>query len=240
MVSPANPTAEPELTRLLGSRAEMHIARFPVRPDLAYAERLESYNDALPAVARSFDGLPLDALLMACSGSRYLLGPDEDRDACAELSAETGVPTGSSTLAVREAVEHLGVHDIVLVAPYQPWLTELAERFWKTAGLNVAQVVQVRAREGFSPFDVTPAELVAQVEQAELPGDAVLVFAGTGMATLPALGPLGQGNDRLLLSPNLCGAWWALSRGLGHEVTLSRMPYRQAGAQNGVRAGAGS
>ncbi|MBF8187452.1 arylmalonate decarboxylase [Nonomuraea sp. K274] len=235
IVAPANPSAEPELTRLLGSRADMHVTRFPVRHGTALAERLESYNSALPAMVWAFDGLQLNALVMACSEPRYLLGPDEDRDQCARLGEATGVPFASATLATREAMEHAQVSDIVLVSPYQPWLTDLAERFWKTAGLNVTQVLQVRAKDGYSPYAVTPRELISQVELAELPGDAVLLFTGTGMATLPVLERLSTGNDRVLLTSNLCTAWWALSRALGRPVTLNRVPYRRHMAAQGRR-----
>ncbi|GAA1743472.1 hypothetical protein AB0K40_00645 [Nonomuraea bangladeshensis] len=226
IVAPANPSAEPELTRLLGSRADMHVARFPVRRGLPLAERLESYNDELPLMVYAFDGLPLNAMVMACSEPRYLLGPDEDREQCARLSAAAGAPFASSTLATREALAHVGVSDIVLVSPYQPWLTELAERFWKTAGLTVTQTVQVRAKTGYSSYAVTPSELISQVELADVPEDAVLLFTGTGLPTLPVLGPLSTGNDRLLLTSNLCTAWWALSRATGQHVTLSRVPHR--------------
>ncbi|HEX4811176.1 MAG TPA: hypothetical protein VFV66_00285 [Nonomuraea sp.] len=235
IVAPANPSAEPELTRLLGSRADMHVARFPVRPGLPLAERLESYNDDLPVMLRAFDGLPLNALVMACSEPRYLLGPDVDRDQCDRLSATAGVPFASATLATREAMEHVGVSDIVLVSPYQPWLTELAERFWKTAGLTVTQVVQVRAKDGYEPYGVTPAELIAQVELAEPARDAALLFTGTGIPTLPVLARLGAGSDRVLLTSNLCTAWWALSRAIGRHVSLSRVPFHRPMAAQGRR-----
>ncbi|WP_103955485.1 maleate cis-trans isomerase family protein [Nonomuraea solani] len=236
IVAPANPSAEPELTRLLGSRADMHVTRFPVRPGLSLADRLEGYNRDLPALAGAFGGLRLDAMVAACSEPRYLLGPDEDRDQCAELAAATGVPFASATLATREAMDHVMVSDIVLISPYQPWVTELAERFWKSSGMNVTQVVQVRAHDGYSPYGVTPAELVSQVELAEPPADAVLLFTGTGLATLPVLGPLSAGNDRVLLTSNLCTAWWALSRAVGRHVTLSRVPYRRPMAARGERS----
>src|SRR5690606_23363058 len=128
LVPPANPSAEPELTRLLGSRADMHVSRFPVRPGLAPAERLEGYNAALPAMARSFGDLALDALIMACDGPRYLLDPDEDLDECERMSERFGVPFATATVAVMEAIEHLGVDEVHIVSPFQPWLTELAER----------------------------------------------------------------------------------------------------------------
>ncbi|GAA2881805.1 arylmalonate decarboxylase [Nonomuraea rubra] len=227
LVAPANPSAEPELTRLLGSRADMHVARLPVLPGPSLVDRLESYNAAMPAMIGAFDGLRLDAMVMACSQPRYLLGPDEDREQCAELTAATGVPFATATLAAREALEHVMATDIVLVSPYQPWVTDLAERFWKTAGLNVTQVVQVRAPDGYSPYGHTPASLVSQVELAEPPADAVLLFTGTGLPTLPVLRPLTSGNDRTLLTSNLCVAWWALSKAVGRHVTLSRVPYRR-------------
>lgn len=224
LVPPANPAAEPELARLLGSRADMHVSRFPVRPGLALAERLESYNAALPAMACSFGELPLDALVMACDGARYLLDPDEDRDECDRMTERFGVPFASATVAVMEAIEHLGVEEIHIVSPFQPWLTELAERFWKAAGLRIAGVLPVRAHGGYSPYDLTPAELVDQVKQADLPTDGALLFTCGGMATLPALGTLGAGNDRTLLTANLCTAWWALSRATGRTVTINRSP----------------
>ncbi|WP_049568392.1 maleate cis-trans isomerase family protein [Nonomuraea sp. SBT364] len=228
LVPPGNPSAEPELTRLLGSRADMHAARFPVRPGLAPAERLESYNAALPAMTHAFGDLPLDALVMASDGPRYLLDPDEDRESCLRLTERCGVPFASATVAILEAIGHLGLEEIHIVSPFQPWLTELAEWFWKAAGLRIAGVLPVRAQGGFSPDTITPAELVEQVKRARLPRDGVLLFAGSGMATLPALGTLGAGNDRVLLTSNLCTAWWALSRATGKPVTLNRSPHRRA------------
>ncbi|MEV5504673.1 hypothetical protein AB0M50_55645 [Nonomuraea fuscirosea] len=235
VVAPANPSAEPELTRLLGSRADMHVARFPVRPGLPMADRLESYNADLPAMVNAFDGLRLDAMVMACSEPRYLLGPDGDKEQCERLTAATGVPFASATLATREAMEHVMVSDIVLISPHEPWVTELAERFWKTAGMNVTQIVQIRAREGYSSYAVTPQELITQVELAEPPPDAALLFTGTGLGTLSVLGPLADGNDRTLLTSNLCTAWWALSHAVGRHVKLSRVPYRRPMASQGRR-----
>ncbi|WP_371856471.1 maleate cis-trans isomerase family protein [Nocardia anaemiae] len=208
---PANPAVEPEFSRLLGARADLHVTRFPVRPGCSLAERLDAYNDALPEMIRSFGGLRLDALVMACSGSRYLLGPAEDRRNCAELSAEFGLPVASATEAIRRALEHLGADEVTLVSPYQPWLTASAERFWTTAGIRIAQVVAVQAGTHFAPYEVTTDQLVAQIEQAAVSRDAVLLLTGTGMRTLRAIDLLTEGNEWVVLTSNLCGVWWALT-----------------------------
>ena len=56
---------------------------------------------------------------------------------------------------------------------------------------------------------MTTEELVGQVEEAELADDAALLLTGTGMFTFAALERLGAGNDRVLLTSNVCSARWA-------------------------------
>ncbi|WP_327119624.1 hypothetical protein OHB12_13955 [Nocardia sp. NBC_01730] len=219
VVPPANPAVEPEFARLLGAHADLHVTRFPVQPCLSLSERLNAYNGALPGMIRSFGGLPLDALVMACSGARYLLGPVEDRRRCAELSAEFGLPVASATEATRQALAHLDTETITLISPYQPWLTIHADRFWTAAGVRIAQVVAVKAGQRFAPYEVTTDQLVAQIEQAGVAQDGVLLLTGTGMPTLHAIGRLTAGNARVILTSNLCGAWWALTS-TGLPVTL--------------------
>ncbi|MBF6170405.1 maleate cis-trans isomerase family protein [Nocardia blacklockiae] len=210
-VPPANPAVEPEFARLLGARADLHVTRFPVQPGRALAARLSGYNAALPETIRSFGGLRLDAFVSACSGSRYLLGPADDRRECAELSTEFGLPVASATEAIRCALAHLGVDELVLVSPYQPWLTACAERFWTAAGLRITRVVAVRAGTRFAPYEVDTDQLVAQVEQAAPPRDAALLLTGTGMRTLRAIELLTARAERIVLSSNTCSVWWALN-----------------------------
>ncbi|WP_051163518.1 maleate cis-trans isomerase family protein [Nocardia brevicatena] len=221
VVPPANPAAEPEFWRLLDRQADLHVTRFPVQPDLSLAARLASYNDVLPDMIRSFGGLPLDALVMACTGSRYLLGPAEDRRDCAELSTRFGLPVATATEAIRRALEHLRAEEITLISPYRPWLTTRAERFWTAAGIRIAQVVKIKAGARYLPYEVTTDELVTQVEKAGATRDGVLLLTGTGMSTLRAIDKLSEGNERTVLTSNLCGAWWALTSA-GEYASLER------------------
>ncbi|GAA1680040.1 hypothetical protein GCM10009733_091010 [Nonomuraea maheshkhaliensis] len=210
LVPPANPVAEPETTYLLNAFRTVHTARFPVvRGQLPM--RLKAYNRVLPDFIGSFGGLSLDAVVVGCSGSRYLMRPDEDGLSCQALSKRWGMPVATATFATRRVLERLRPRELVLVSPYEPWLTELARRFWRRAGW-VVRVVPIQAAGRFAPYEVDARELVDQVERARPAGDAVLLCTGTGMATLAALPPLAAGNDRVLLTSNLCGAWWALSQ----------------------------
>ncbi|MEU7409443.1 arylmalonate decarboxylase [Streptomyces sp. NPDC042638] len=216
VVPPENPTAEPEFTTLLGHRVNVYAARFPTTPGLGLRDMLESYNRVLPDTLGQFGGMRLDAAVVACSASHYLLEPDGDRAFCAELSERAGFPVTSSTQAILAACEALGVRRLTLVSPYQPWLTDTSRAFWERAGLTVDATVSVPARSApgadphFDPYQVSTAQILDRTAAGELPRDAALLFTGTGMGTLAALGELArQEPGRVLLTSNLASAWWA-------------------------------
>lgn len=209
VVPSGNAAAETEIGCLVRPEMNSHTMRFPHMPERGLADRLHTYNEILPETIGGFGRLALDAVVVACSGSHYLLGPDEDGELCAKLSADTGRPVASSTIATLDTCADLGVRDLVLASPYEPWLTDHSLRYWEAAGLRVRTVIPIRAGGRFSPYDVATDELVRQVQEADPGGDAALLFTGTGMFTFAALTAIGTGNDRILLTSNVCSAWWA-------------------------------
>ncbi|WNI14300.1 maleate cis-trans isomerase family protein [Actinacidiphila sp. ITFR-21] len=217
VVPPANAAAEPEIGGLVHPRLNTHTTRLPVLPGKDLRERLDTYNAVLPQTLGTFGTLRLDAAVIACTGSHYLLSPGGDRALCEALSDRIGAPVASATLAILAAAAAAGVERLVLVSPYQPWLTDLSRDYWEKAGLAVDRVVKVRAGGRFSPYDVTTAELLAQVRDAGVADDAALLFTGTGMSTLAALAELGRDSGRTLLTSNLATAWWALHTAGGGE-----------------------
>ncbi|QQQ78739.1 arylmalonate decarboxylase [Saccharothrix sp. 6-C] len=210
IVPPENPTAEPEFGRLIGSDVNLYTSRFPVTPGLGLLEMLRTYNEVLPDVLGGFGALALDAAIVSCSASHYLLEPDGDRAFCAELGERLGYPVTSSTQAILRACEALGVDRLVLVSPYEPWLTDVSREFWLKAGLAVDRVVLVPAGERYDPYRVTTEQLLEKLGREELPDDTAVLCTGTGMFTLDALAHLARGTGRALLSSNLASAWWVL------------------------------
>ena len=126
VVPSGNAAAEPEIAYLMRPDTSVHTSRFPNLPGQNLRERLDTYNEVLPNVIGGFGGLALNAVVVACSGSHYLLGPDGDRAFCEKLSADAGTPVTSSTLATLDTCADLGLTEVVLVSPYEPWLTELS------------------------------------------------------------------------------------------------------------------
>ncbi|GAA3394537.1 arylmalonate decarboxylase [Streptomyces roseoviridis] len=211
VVPPENPTAEPEFNRLVGERMNVYTSRFPVTPGKGLLEMLEAWNEALPDTLGGFGTMGLDAAVVACSASHYLLGPEGDRAFCEELGERAGHPVCSSTQAILTACAWLGVDRLTLVSPYEPWLTETSVGFWRAAGLTVDEALLVPARPGrFDPYEVTTEAILERVREARPAEDTALLFTGTGMGTLAALTELGRDSDRVMLTSNLVSAWWAL------------------------------
>jgi maleate isomerase len=224
VVPPENPTAEPEFNHLVGSGMKVYTARFPVTPGLELKDMLETYNRVLPDTLGDFGGMRLDATVVACSASHYLLNPDGDRALCDELSRRVGHPVRSSTQAILALCEALGVDRLTLVSPYQPWLTDTSRAFWERAGLKVDDVVLVPAArnpdgsEHYDPYEVTTRDILRRIRERRVPEGAALLFTGTGMGTLAALTELaGEDIGGPLFSSNLASAWWA-RRAVGSDT----------------------
>src|SRR2546429_9985968 len=99
VVPSGNAAAETEIGCLVRPEMNLHTMRFPHMPERGLAERLGAYNDVLPETIGGFGRLALDAAGVACSGSHYPLGPEDDRQRWAKLAADTGRPVGSSTIS---------------------------------------------------------------------------------------------------------------------------------------------
>nr|WP_306270837.1 hypothetical protein [Ornithinimicrobium sp. HY1793] len=225
IVPPANPTVEPEFADLISPGLALHTTRFPVFTGWDQKQRNQGYLDALPTSITTFGTLALDSVFVACTGSHYLLSPEDDAMLCQELSRQAGTEVRSATLTITDALTDLGAREIVVASPYEDWLTELSHRYWEAAGFPVTQVVRVRSQQGFNPYDVTDESLAEQVDAAGVAEDAVILFTGTGMPTVGAMTRLSSGNRRRVISSNLCGARWLQRHhpGGGRHHLLARL-----------------
>jgi maleate isomerase len=209
IMPPPNPTVEPEFQAALPKNMIMHASRFPVQPgDLA--QRNEGYRACYPSSVKGYGPLHLDAILVSCTGSSYLLGKAGDAKISAELAALTGVPTITSSYSIQEALAGLNIKRITLMSPYPAWLTKQSADYW-SGSLQLDDVIQLGDGSTNAAYELDDDYVEEQLlKLSPRAKDSAVLMSGTGMPTLDAIRRVGDKLGVPVLSSNLCGIWWLL------------------------------
>jgi maleate isomerase len=211
LLSPsANPAVEPEIRHLLPPAAALHVARLPVMPDTTLEQRNAAYPGHVETALGAFGALALDAVIVGVTGPSYALAPDEDQALQDRMGDAAGRPVILASRAIAEAVAALGRTRLVLVSPYPGWLTERAERYWTSAGLDLAD--SFKLSDTFRAYDLAPEDLAEGLAKLRPPADGVVLVSGTGAATLDAMEWMRDRVGVPILSSNLAAAFAACRR----------------------------
>ncbi len=205
-VPQANTTVEPEMQALLGAGHTLLTARMTsASPESR--QRLVDYIDTLGHTLAQFDVAPLQVAGFACTGSSYLIGPDDEATRLQALSAALGYPVLSAAKSILQALEVLGARRIALLSPYPSWLSEAGQAYWRACGLTITHVVGLpdELLDTRNIYKLRTAAVQQVFDTLDVSGCDAVLMSGTGM---PTLGVMAQ---RLLavpvLSSNLCLAW---------------------------------
>ena len=98
--------------------------------------------------ARRLAAAGAGALCWACTSGSFVGGAGWARDQLAALTAETGLPATSASLALAEAVRELGAAEVDLLSPYPGPLTETLRAFLAACGIGVRAVAALGCEAG--------------------------------------------------------------------------------------------
>ncbi|MFH8625176.1 hypothetical protein ACH4A8_25415 [Streptomyces vietnamensis] len=175
MLTPSSNTClEPVTYRLLdGARdlASAHFARVPVtRIALDGGSDAQFAFEPMLAAARQLADARVDVIAWNGTSGSWL-GVDHDRRLAAAITAETGIPATTSTLALLDACAAYGVTRLGLAVPYTRDVAERIVTTYAAEGLDcsLAEPFGIHDNEAFAR--IPEPEVARQIEQAGA-GDA--------------------------------------------------------------------
>jgi len=190
MITPSsNSVLEPVTSTMLVGAAGItaHFARFRVTEIALDAAALSQFDASvmLPAADLLADA-KVDAIAWNGTSASWL-GVNRDRDLCTAITARTGVPATTSTLACIDAARALGARRLGLVSPYTDDVQRRIAEVWAEEGIALHAERHLDLRDNFSFGEVEPATIAGMIRAVVADGvDAVVILCtnldGAGLA----------------------------------------------------------
>ena len=193
MLTPSSNTVlEPVTSAMLAGLAEVsvHFSRFRVTEIALSADSLAQFDDGMIlAAAELLSHAKADAIAWNGTSASWL-GFDTDRHLCKRITGATGIPSGTSMLALNEVLELTGVRRLGLVTPYIAPVQERIVVNYAALGYTCVADPGLGIEDNFAFAQVSDETLAAMIRSvaAQRP-DAIAVLC-TNLRAAPLIAAL--------------------------------------------------
>lgn len=216
MLTPSSNTAlEPLTSAIVAGLPEVsaHFGRFRVRRIALSDDALAQFEiGPMLAAAELLADAKVDVICWNGTSAGWL-GLDADRSLCAAITAATGIPATTSTLALQTAMSRLGLDRLGLVTPYTDDVQAAIRRNFAAEGMPVAAERHLGIADNFAFSEVDAATLTGMVDavMAEASPPAITTFCTNLKAA--HLAPQWEArHDTIVLDTVSVVLWDALTR----------------------------
>ncbi len=212
IIAPFDLALERELWRWAPLEVSFHLARTPYEPvpvSLEMAELVSSHA-ALAAATRNVLGVEPEVVAYLCTSGSFIHGLAYEAR-LREVILEAGAPAAVTTSgALIEAVQQLGLTRISVMTPYDAALTARLVAFLAEAGVQVLRSRYLGLGGGIWRVNYrTVAELIMAADDP----DAEAIFVScTNLPTYDIINPLERKLGKPILTANQLTVWAALGR----------------------------
>ena len=117
----------------------------------ATLEGLQAMSERVRQCAGQYRGFPMDLLVFACTTGSMVGGPGYDKRLIAEMEETAGIPALTTTTALLEAFDTLGIRTLSILTPYTEPLNRMEKAFLASEGIETAAISGL-SREFDIPF----------------------------------------------------------------------------------------
>lgn len=217
VVCPFDMALDRELWRWMPDDVSLFFTRTPFLDEpvsVAMAEDVSDDADLFTAV-RNLSAVRPSVVAYACTSGSFINGVRGARHISTMMESASSAKGVSTSEALLEALDHLGVSRVAVVTPYVAELTLRLADFLDEAGHSVVSQADLGLGSGIwqVPYSVT-SDLVRSVDVLE--ADAIFVSC-TNLPTYDIIAPLERELGKPVLSANQVTAWASLRR-MGKEA----------------------
>ncbi len=193
MLTPSSNTVlEPVTTAMLAGLPDVsaHFSRFRVTEIALSGDALAQFDDsAILAAAELLAHAKVDTIAWNGTSAGWL-GFQADQRLCGRITASTGVPAGTSMLALNEALAATGVTRFGLVTPYVAPIQDRIIANYAALGMTCVADPGLGIQDNFAFAEVPPETLAAMIRSvAARKPDAIGVLC-TNLRAAPMVAEL--------------------------------------------------
>ncbi|OHU05847.1 maleate cis-trans isomerase [Mycobacterium syngnathidarum] len=171
--------------------------------DLGRTERLAD------GVARLGPSRP-DSMMWACTSGSFVFGRDGARRQADAVSAASGVPASSTSIAFVDALRHLDIHRVSVAASYPEDVAAHFVAFLSGGGVNVVSIGSHGIITAAEVGRLEQAEVLAMVRAADHPDAEAVLVPDTAMHTMSFIDRLESAVGKPVLTANQVTVWKGL------------------------------
>ena len=181
-----------------------------------FLEKMEDYAEKAAVILQG--GSP-DLLVFGCTSGSLVKGPGSDEELVKRLESRVGIRTVVTSTAVVEAMQALGMKNVVIVTPYIDELDELEKKFIEAYGIKVSNIRGLGISETSEIVSVNPLIWYRFIKESITPECDGVFISCTGINTLDIIDAIEADINIPVITSNQATVWAALKR-LGIKKTL--------------------
>ncbi|MBI4192340.1 MAG: aspartate/glutamate racemase family protein [Betaproteobacteria bacterium] len=208
LVPSSNTTIEPEFYRALPAGVTLHTARLYLT-QITPASILDMVRD-LETQCRNLASADVDVIVLGATAPSFLKGLGYDRELIKTIETTTGKRATTTSTALIEALQYLGVSRVVLGSAYDEKVNAIARKFIEASGVEVlaAHGLDLVDNLVVGRLDVSSAhELARKIDRPDAEG---IVLACTNWKTMDAIERLERELGKPVISTTQVSVWAAL------------------------------
>jgi len=213
MIIPSDNTAmEPEFNAMVRSIEGVSIHATRVFLEATDFESLLSMQKETGRASRELKTAEVDIIVFGCTSGSFVKGVEYDAGIIAEIESLTGIRATTTSTAVREAFNKLGVKSIALGSPYTDELNSKAQEYFeasgyrivKTKGLDITPDIEIGKH-----FPATAYELGKSIDTDEAD---CLFLSCTDFRTIEIIATLEKDAGKSVVTANQASLWHCLRK----------------------------